>query len=188
MGKIPWRRAWQPTPVLLPGESHGQRSLVSYSPWSCKESDTTEVTWHACTRALQWPSLTSVSKKRNTTLDYENHCLFSKMQSLNREIWKHIENCWQEQERQKAGALFPFPVVSAPPTGQMVNLPCIANFSTGALTHHFAYNDNGGHCLWNSLPLPQGVHFISFVVQVNILLPCVGRYSQMPIKCNKIFL
>ena len=32
VGKIPWRRAWQPTPVLLPGESHGQRSLVGYSP------------------------------------------------------------------------------------------------------------------------------------------------------------
>jgi len=32
VGKIPWRRAWQPTPVFLPGESHGQRSLVGYSP------------------------------------------------------------------------------------------------------------------------------------------------------------
>ena len=31
--KIPWRRKWQPTPVLLPGKSHGQRSLVGYSPW-----------------------------------------------------------------------------------------------------------------------------------------------------------
>ena len=31
-GKIPWRRAWQPTPVFLPGESHGQRSLAGYSP------------------------------------------------------------------------------------------------------------------------------------------------------------
>ena len=40
--KIPWRREWQPTPVLLPGESHGQRSLVGYSPWGGKESDTTE--------------------------------------------------------------------------------------------------------------------------------------------------
>ena len=40
--KIPWRRAWQPTPVFWPGESHGQRSLVSYSPWGCKELDTTE--------------------------------------------------------------------------------------------------------------------------------------------------
>ena len=42
VGKIPWRRKWQPTPVLLPGESHGGRSLVSYSPWGRKESDTTE--------------------------------------------------------------------------------------------------------------------------------------------------
>ena len=33
---------WQPTPVLLPGESHGGRSLVGYSPWGCKELDTTE--------------------------------------------------------------------------------------------------------------------------------------------------
>ena len=33
VGKIPWRRQWQPTPVLLPGESHGGRSLVGYSPW-----------------------------------------------------------------------------------------------------------------------------------------------------------
>ena len=38
----PWRRKWQPTPVLLPGKFHGQRSLVSYSPWGRKESDTTE--------------------------------------------------------------------------------------------------------------------------------------------------
>ena len=40
--KIPWRRAWKPTPVLLPGESHGQNSLAGYSPWGHKESDTTE--------------------------------------------------------------------------------------------------------------------------------------------------
>ena len=32
VGKVPWRRKWQPTPVFLPGESHGQRSLVDYSP------------------------------------------------------------------------------------------------------------------------------------------------------------
>ena len=36
----PWRRKWQPTPVLLPGKSHEQRSLVGYSPWGHKESDT----------------------------------------------------------------------------------------------------------------------------------------------------
>ena len=34
--KSPWRRAWQPTAVFLPGESHGQRSLVGYSPWGCR--------------------------------------------------------------------------------------------------------------------------------------------------------
>ena len=37
-----WRRQWQPTPVLLPGKSHGQRSLVGCSPWGHEESDTTE--------------------------------------------------------------------------------------------------------------------------------------------------
>ena len=41
-GKSPWRRAWQPTPVFLPGESHEQRRLVGYSSWGQKESDTTE--------------------------------------------------------------------------------------------------------------------------------------------------
>ena len=55
--KIPWRRAWQPTPVFLPGESHGQRSLVGYSTRGCKESDTSEST-HAC--MLHWAPLHSV--------------------------------------------------------------------------------------------------------------------------------
>ena len=39
IGKILWRKAWQPTPVFLFGKSHGQRSLVGYSPWGHKESD-----------------------------------------------------------------------------------------------------------------------------------------------------
>ena len=42
MGKIPWRREWQPTPVCLPGEFHGLRNLVVYSPWGHEEWDTTE--------------------------------------------------------------------------------------------------------------------------------------------------
>ena len=42
--KISWRREWQPTPVFLPGESHGWRSLVGYSPRSCKEWDVTDTT------------------------------------------------------------------------------------------------------------------------------------------------
>jgi len=36
VGKVPWRRKWQPTPVCLPGKSHGQRSLVGYCPWGCE--------------------------------------------------------------------------------------------------------------------------------------------------------
>ena len=42
VGKIPWSRKWQPTPVFLPGKFHGQRSLVGYSPWGPKELETTE--------------------------------------------------------------------------------------------------------------------------------------------------
>ena len=42
VGKIPWRRKWQPTPVLLPGKSHGQSSLVGCGPWGCKKLGMTE--------------------------------------------------------------------------------------------------------------------------------------------------
>ena len=50
IGKVPWRRAWQPTPVFLPEEFHGQRSLEAYAGLEGhKESDTTEVTWCAFT-------------------------------------------------------------------------------------------------------------------------------------------
>ena len=41
-GRFPWRSKWQPTPVFLPGESHGRRSPVGYSPWGRKELDMTE--------------------------------------------------------------------------------------------------------------------------------------------------
>ena len=41
-GKIPWRREWLPTPAVLSGEFHGQRSLLGYSSWGLKESDMTE--------------------------------------------------------------------------------------------------------------------------------------------------
>ena len=44
VGKIPWRRAKQHTPVFLPGECHGQRSLEGYSPWGRKQSDTIQAT------------------------------------------------------------------------------------------------------------------------------------------------
>ena len=44
----PWKRVWQLTPVFLPGESHGQRSLIGYGPWGHEESDTTEQLSIAC--------------------------------------------------------------------------------------------------------------------------------------------
>ena len=52
VGKIPWRRKWQPTPVFLPGKAHGQRSLEVCGLWGCKELDTTEqlsICARACT-------------------------------------------------------------------------------------------------------------------------------------------
>ena len=42
VGKIPWRRKWQPAPIFVPEKFHGQRSLADYSPWGRKESDTTK--------------------------------------------------------------------------------------------------------------------------------------------------
>ena len=44
LGKILWRKKWQPTPVFLPGEFHRQRSLACFSPLGCKELNMTEVT------------------------------------------------------------------------------------------------------------------------------------------------
>ena len=44
LGRFPWRRKWQPTSVFLPGKSKGQRNLVGYSPWGCKDSDAIEET------------------------------------------------------------------------------------------------------------------------------------------------
>ena len=57
VGKIPWRRAWKPTPVFLPGESHGQRSLEGCNLQGCRESDMTDVTQQAaCMPHKVWSS------------------------------------------------------------------------------------------------------------------------------------
>ena len=61
VGKIPWRRKWQPTSVFLPGESHGLRSLAGYSPWGYKELAISE---HVCTSSI---SLTRLYEL-NTTI------------------------------------------------------------------------------------------------------------------------
>ena len=55
--KIPWRRKWQPLPILLPGKSHGQRSLAGYSPWGHKKSDMTEQMAHKMVHLLQLMNL-----------------------------------------------------------------------------------------------------------------------------------
>ena len=65
VGKIPWRRKWQPTPVFLPGKFHGLRSLVGYSPWGHKESDTT--------KQLHWCRFTGWSKRRESAILLTNY-------------------------------------------------------------------------------------------------------------------
>ena len=57
VGEISWRRKWQPTLVSLPGKSHGWRSVVGYSPWGHKESDTTE--------QLHFKMVISITKTRS---------------------------------------------------------------------------------------------------------------------------
>ena len=66
VGKIPWRRAWQPISIILPGECHGQRSLVDYSPKGCKESDRTETSQHKHTETYR------VAIKSGNTGEYIN--------------------------------------------------------------------------------------------------------------------
>ena len=61
-----WSRKWQPTPVFLPGESHGQRSLLGYSLWGRKELDTTEHLNTHMTRERKQP--TSISSCHPTPL------------------------------------------------------------------------------------------------------------------------
>ena len=55
-GRLPWRREWQPTPVFLPGESHGQRTLADYSPRGHQESNMTERSVHTWSFSAWCPS------------------------------------------------------------------------------------------------------------------------------------
>ena len=69
--KTPWRRKWQPTPVLLPGEFHAQRSLAGYSPWGHRQSDTTEWLNNSIVRSPA--SLPALSSHPNTR-QVVSHC------------------------------------------------------------------------------------------------------------------
>ena len=62
---IPWRRKWQPTPVFLPGEFHRQTTLVSYSPWNCKELDITECIRYICIYKRTHAVIETQEKKKN---------------------------------------------------------------------------------------------------------------------------
>ena len=101
LGSIPWRREWLHPPVSLPGEFYGQRSLVGYSPWSCKESgtDTTEPLTLSVqpgrARLLSWllqqltqPSCTAYLENKDRGDNSEKHLLSFFSCSLD---WQKIE-------------------------------------------------------------------------------------------------
>ena len=101
--KIPWRRAWQHTPVLLHGESHGQRSLVGYSPWCLKESDITEATEHVHTPR-------SVLIRRDTrelTLSLSPSVNMHQEKDMGRYAEKVAFYCQEESSHQKPTTLAP---------------------------------------------------------------------------------
>ena len=81
---IPWRREQQPTPVFLPGESHGQRSLVGYGPEGRKESDRTEVTEHAHALIPKGPS---VADAENVT--HMTQCTFKTPKETPKGVLRH---------------------------------------------------------------------------------------------------
>ena len=74
-GKIPWSRKWQPSPVFLPGFSHGQRSLAGYSPWGHKESDTTEHAGMHC--ACKWEKSEWIKSAEDTSVSFLVLILYS---------------------------------------------------------------------------------------------------------------
>ena len=80
--KIPWRRVCQPTPVFLPRESHGQRSLAGYDPWEPKESDRTEwLTLHT------WPPSSDILRNVIFFKEWERMDFGEKLPTLLHQIW-----------------------------------------------------------------------------------------------------
>ena len=65
VGKTPWSRKWQSTPVFLPGKFHGQRSLVGYSPWGHKEPDMTDHAEHRVSKAPNVKTLETQKIKKH---------------------------------------------------------------------------------------------------------------------------
>ena len=88
----PLEKEWQPTLVFLPGELHGQRSLVGYSPWGCKESDTTEKLTLLLLDAAQ-------TKQPEIVLSADQKCVqsflpFGKLPFSCTYVWKSLSHVW----------------------------------------------------------------------------------------------
>ena len=102
VGKIPWRRKWQPTPAFLPGKSHGQRSLVGYSP--CVTKSQKQLSTHTHITCLDYshclwsfPALHTHPPTHKKT-----NCLF-----LPQTLLKHIF-CWVLWHKNHLSIFFPF--------------------------------------------------------------------------------
>ena len=115
VGKIPWRRAWQPTPVFLPEESHGQRSLAGYSPWGCRVGFSW-ATEHAHTQSLyNWGGgggfLLRKTRQNypyricNTTWE-EHHSVppWSSQLHSTQEVWRKWSGVEREQQAEPTAA------------------------------------------------------------------------------------
>ena len=106
VGKIPWRKEWQPTPVFLPGESHAQRSLGDYSPLGCKELDTTEATTHTCTRVFSRVKCPTSLRGWETSQNNSDDPWRLNSTETNNDCkrWKPQESdCWRVTETARVG-------------------------------------------------------------------------------------
>ena len=115
--KIPWRREWLPTPVFLPEELYGQRSLASYSPWSCKELDTTEQLTNIWLRMFQ-----AHSKVRGCSLEIHLVSGLRVSRSVISDSWEphglqpaRLLHPWDSQGRNTRGVTIPFSRGSSQP-------------------------------------------------------------------------
>ena len=95
IGKISWRRKWQLTPVFLPGKSHGQRSLASYSPQGRQQSDTTEQRSTHAHVSVCVSIYTALYRKSSTEVQSPIGSTFR--------IEKVFRDCWGEKRTKNMG-------------------------------------------------------------------------------------